>query len=241
MNIHRRYIFASGGLDSFAGSLLYGDAVPVFVRTGLRYEDRDLGAARALFGDRLRVIENTVPYPAKVDDAHVHWRNFGLLKSLLDYLSPLCQGSLDGIEVLFSCPKGGITRDTTPAFLRALECVAASSTFSDLRVRNSVAGRTKTDLLRLVREVAPYSETDVRSCYADNTYACGRCVACCNRFVAERTLARERFATPDAISGMSPYDEDPRPYLRAIVATRGWVDRWRMGASWYLDVVRACR
>lgn len=175
-------ILLSGGLDSLISYKMFASTFyPVFVRTGSRYEQRDLACAHML-APHLRVID--LPRLVEQYNGVVSHRNAIILS--------LVANQCDAEEICVSAPLGEMIADQQPSFYRKMERVL------NVRVFNPLRHYTKTQLVGMYlathRDAAERIKM-TRSCYSDQLHRCGACSACFKRWVSLKNNGiKERYS-----------------------------------------------
>ena len=213
-------VLFSAGLDSavmLAGALRLGPAQPVYVRTGLAWEDEELGAARRLLGARpfagrtAAMVTLTVDmrdvYPphhwavrgdapgfdTPDEDVYIDGRNIVLLSKVAVFAARA------GIRRLLLGPLAGNPfPDATPVFLSAMGEALSLGLASAIEIETPLAAWHKEDVIRRGVELEVPLALTLSCMQPRGGHHCGACSKCRER--------RDGFVR----AGVS----DPTQYLR---------------------------
>lgn len=172
----RQIILLSGGMDSMiARRVFYPHAIPVFVRTGSRYQHLDLSAAKRV-SQKVKVL--SMPTLRENPDGVVPHRNALLLAYVANHMR--------AEAIVVSSPRGELIWDQQPAFHRAMERV-----LGDVEIVSPLRDMTKAQAVGLLcdafgRNRAERYLAETRSCYSATEQQCGECSACVKRYIALR-------------------------------------------------------
>lgn len=173
----------SAGLDSLCLWHLTGQPVPVYVRTGHRYEAAELAALAALedatLGLRVRVVDGPQIGPLEHPvTGHVPHRNLALLTT--------AAAATGADRLLLGALLGEASPDKSRRFLRAASRALTASEGRKITVEAPAHRWTKTGLVRRFAAAYPDAVPTLavtRSCY-EPAGECGTCPACFRRQVA---------------------------------------------------------
>lgn len=185
-----KIILLSGGMDSFINwRLFHYDAVPVFVRTGSRYQEHDLRLARM---QSTSLIELDMPKLSEQSNGVVPHRNIILLGLVANRTS--------ASSIVVSAPLGEVIHDQQPRFYKLCSEVLG------IPIVNSLSGYTKSDLVsKYIQNFSDRKFLNTRSCYSSAQGQCGNCPACFKRWVA---------LTNNGIR--EHYTNNPKEYIKTL-------------------------
>lgn len=230
----RRIQLFSGGLDSYMLWHLLDKPDAVYVRYGHKYQNRELDTIAALqeFEPDLRVTLIDGPRIGALEqaDGHIPHRNLLLVTTAVASLNP---------EIVYlGALRGEASLDKSYRFLRRTSRLLSFSE-QPVKVRSPSKRYTKTQLVAKFIKTYP-DKVDrlavTRSCYADTTMPCGRCVACYKRWVAMTNNGIEEAYQTSPAFGVERSLPALLPYLWRMP-----LREWPAVIQNTLDAVRAMR
>jgi 7-cyano-7-deazaguanine synthase in queuosine biosynthesis len=185
----------SGGLDSFIAAKLLKPDVLLYIKTGCRYETKELKKlklAEKELGWKIKYVDGSFLKTFEQNNGHIPLRNLFFTQI----------ASLYGDVVYLIGLKGELSKDKNTRFknktnnlLNYLFNDKMDENFKKIRIELPFKSLTKTQLIKLylnngfdVDDLERYTV----SCYHEKYNACGKCNACFRRWVAETLNGIER-------------------------------------------------
>ena len=191
MSDNKSVLLFSGGMDSFILNYLYKPDILLYIKTGCKYERKELNLIDSYIRtfnleDKFIVVDFSFLQNYELDNAHIPLRNLLFLEVASFYGNIIYLGAL----------KGETSKDKSKKFRRMTQSIISYcwddklglGTKKKIRVIFPFKDKTKADILKLYLDEGG-SEADIIkytvSCYSPDYYLCGRCMSCFRRWVAE--------------------------------------------------------
>ncbi len=181
----------SGGMDSFICNFLFEPDILLYIKTGSRYEEKELKIINAFdelggFGGRLIIVDASSILGFELDNAHIPLRNLFFIEIASFY----------GDIVYLCALRGETSKDKTNKFRKMAQniisyCwddVLGLQTKRKVKIEFPVRRYTKTKLLKkYIKKGGDVEDLEnfTVSCYDNKHRSCGWCISCLRRWVAE--------------------------------------------------------
>lgn len=225
----KRVLLYSGGLDSFIAAKLLKPDILVYIKTGCRYEKKELKKLKLVekeLGWKIKYVDGSFLKTFEQDNGHIPLRNlfFTQIASLYGDVVYLI-----GLKGELSKDKNLKFKDKTNKLLNYLFNDKMDKNSKKIRIELPFKSLTKTELIRLYLNNG-FKEEDLEkytvSCYHEKYNACGKCNACFRRWVAETLNGIERkyeFSLTKYIkSEMKTYTK--REKMKYIFSSAFWIN-----------------
>lgn len=187
------YVLFSSGIDSLAclvwavGKWGWGKVMPIYVRVGSVYEEKEMKAANEILTRMNAPYAIVVAMPGLTEDrttAHVPFRNLSLILNVAKYED--CEG------VVFGMLLGEAPEDKNPRFVKRLETLIQSQLAGNVyqrrrafKIYTPFRWCTKRGVVNwLINSGCRELLLMAISCHSGTVGPCGRCIPCFTRWAA---------------------------------------------------------
>jgi len=181
----------SSGMDSFICNYLYKPDILLYIRVGSKYEEKELRIINEFLNDfklhhKFKMVNLSFLKDYELDNAHIPLRNLLFLEIASFYGDTVMMGAL----------RGETSKDKTKKFRFLTEQLLSYcwddklglGTKKKIKILFPLKNMTKTKALKLFIKkggcIADLKQYTV-SCYSPQFDACGNCMSCFRRWVAE--------------------------------------------------------